>query len=250
MRFCAIDSRRYARFERLGRQQGLRHAFSTRPDDVSARAEGSAARRRRMAIDLELDADAVAYCLQVHRTELAVIEGSTAAGPCEGVDGLLTVQPGTTLMTFSADCPLVLAYDPVRRAVGMVHASWRCTVAGATRGLIEAMRRSFGCDPKNILAGVGPGAGPCCYEVGADVREAAASLEQRDAVFSVRGGRLFFDLWSANRAQLLAAGVRAENVETAGICTLCRNDLFYSYRIEGAGCGHFGLMAGLRSVEP
>ena len=208
-----------------------------------------AARRRQMALDLELDAEAIAYCVQVHRTELAVIDGSTAAGPRAGVDGLLTIQPGTTLMTFSADCPLVLAYDPLRPAVGMVHASWRCTVAGATRGLIDAMSRSFDCDPKNILAGIGPDAGPCCYEVGAEVYEAAAGLEQRDAVFCARGGRLLFDLWSANQAQLLAAGVRTENIETAAVCTLCRNDLFYSYRIEGAGCGHFGLMAGLRNVE-
>ncbi len=56
---------------------------------------------------------------------------------------------------------------------------------------------------------------------------------------------MYFDLWRANRAQLQAVGVRHANIETAEICTMCGGGLFYSFRREGAGCGHFGLMAGL-----
>jgi YfiH family protein len=249
MRFCEIGNRRYAQFERLREQADLRHACSTRPADMSVRCDARraerAARRRQMAADLGLDADRVYYCVQIHDTSLALIDGSQPAAALNETDAVITSEPGVALLTFSADCPLVLAYDPVRGAVGMTHASWRCTVAGATRRLIEALRRHFGCDPKDMLAGVGPAAGPCCYEVQRDVYEAAAELAARDELFEERDGRLHFDLPKANRAQLLEAGVPPQNVELAEICTLCNNDVFYSYRREGAGCGHFGLMAGL-----
>ena len=93
---------------------------------------------------------------------------------------------------------------------------------------------------------MGPGAGPCCYEVQDDVYEAAAVLSARERCFQRRDGRLYFDLWEANRTQLVDTGVAAEQIEAAGLCTLCHNDVFYSYRREGAGCGHFALLAALR----
>lgn len=56
---------------------------------------------------------------------------------------------------------------------------------------------------------------------------------------------MYFDLWAANRAQLIATGVRSERIETAGVCTMCDRELFFSFRREGANCGHFGLLAAL-----
>jgi copper oxidase (laccase) domain-containing protein len=79
-----------------------------------------------------------------------------------------------------------------------------------------------------------------------DVYEAAAVLPDRTRLFVRRGKRLYFDLWEANRSQLEQAGVPKEKIEIAGICTMSRSDLFYSYRQEGSGCGHFCLLAGLR----
>jgi len=249
MHFFERDSRRYLQFERLRQEPGLVHAFSTRPDDVSAREDELAAerneRRRQMARDLGLDGRLVFYCVQEHRTELAVVDEHTQDERLEGCDAVITRRPGVALMTFSADCPLVLVYDPRRRAVGLAHASWRCTVADATRRLVEAMRENFGCEPLDLLAGVGPSAGPDAYEVKNDVYQAAAALPERERVFRQRDGRLYFDLWEANRLQLVRAGVRAENIEVARICTMTRTDLFYSYRREGPGCGHFGLLAGV-----
>jgi copper oxidase (laccase) domain-containing protein len=81
-----------------------------------------------------------------------------------------------------------------------------------------------------------------------DVYQAAAELPSRASLFVRREGRLCFDLWQANRVLLCAAGLAAENIETAGLCTMCHSDEWYSSRREGPGCGHFGLMAAL--VEP
>lgn len=148
-------------------------------------------------------------------------------------------------MTFSADCPLIVAWDPAAPVLGLAHASWRCTTAGIVGRLIETMR-SLGADPGRICAGIGPSAGPCCYEVGDDVREAAAVIPDVDRLFPERDGQVYFDLWSANRAQLIAAGVPASSIAVASVCTMCQNDVFFSYRREGVGCGHFGLMAAMR----
>lgn len=252
MEFFELHDRRYARFDRLGREADLVHAFSTRPQDVSARRDSRqaerAATRARMARDLGLNPENLCYCVQAHDTRLAIIETIRQGGPFEDIDALATALPSTPLMTFSADCPLVLAYDPTRHALGMVHASWRCTVAEATHRLIQVMCQKLGCRAANILAGIGPSAGPCCYQVKDDVFEAAAELPDRDQFFAHRDGRMFFDLWQANRAQLMLAGVLPEHIETAGICTMCRTDTFFSFRREGPGCGHFGLMAGLREA--
>lgn len=249
MQFFEINGRRYARFERLGRVAGLQHAFSTRPNDVSAREDALASRRdaarRTMAADLGLDPASICYCVQVHETRIAVIDGPPLDRRLEEYDALLTDRTDVALMTFSADCPLVLIYDPRLRVVGMVHASWRCTVVSATLKLVRRMQERFGCEPAALLAGIGPSAGPERYEVQRDVYDAAASLPEREQLFPRRNGRMFFDLWTANRMQLLRAGLPAESIEVAGICTMADVDTFYSFRREGAGCGHFGLMAGL-----
>lgn len=249
MHILEVDGHRYAQFDSLRARSGLAHAFSMRPDDVSVRLDDAApqreARRRRMALDIGLDPLHMCCCVQIHETGLAVIDADHPRGRIERTDALVSGSPHIPLMCFSADCPLILAFDPVRRAVGIVHASWRCTVAGAARRLVEAMVRRYGCDPGGMLAGIGPSAGPCCYEVRRDVYDAAADLPKRDDLFPTSDSRTFFDLWRANREQLVAAGVPRAGIETAEICTICGNDAYYSFRREGAGCGHFGLMAGL-----
>lgn len=254
MQFVTIQGRRYAQFERLAHAAGLVHAFCTRPEDVSTRTDADSAaraeRRRCMAADLGLDARRLCYCRQIHQTGLTVIEEPRQFGLLEDSDAVTTALPDVPLMTFSADCPLILVYDPRRRVLGLAHASWRCTVASMAAQLVNTMCQRFGCAADDLLAGIGPGAGACCYAVGADVYEAAADLPERDQVFERRDGRMYFDLWRANRVQLLASGVRADNIETAGLCTLGHNDVFFSYRREGPGCGHFGLMAALVAARP
>lgn len=250
MHYFEIQQRRYAQFPKLRLEQRVVHAFATRPFDVSARSDEHqaqrAARRTQMARDLGFDDGLLCYCIQAHQTRVAVIDRRQPGGGLPDVDAVLTNQPGVPLMTFSADCPLVLAFDPQAAVIGLAHASWRCTVAEVTHRLIALMSEKFGSLPRRMLAGIGPSAGPCCYEVKDDVLEAAKDLPDAERLFPRRDGRLFFDLWTANRAQLERAGLSPDRIEVASVCTLCRNDLFYSFRREGAGCGHFGLMAGIR----
>lgn len=246
MHFLEVGGRRYAQFEQARGFPGLGHAFSTRPEDVSiGRGRTCAQRRSRMLLDFERDPERLACCRQIHQTRLEVVDQLEGPLLADGVDAICTRAPAVTLMTFSADCPLILLYDPRRGAVGLAHASWRCTVAALAGRLFDTMCRRLDCHPNDMYAGIGPSAGPQQYEVGQDVYEAAAELPERDSCFPVRDGRMFFDLWRANRLILETAGIPPGNIEIAGICTMTRTDLFYSYRREGRGCGHFGLMAGL-----
>jgi len=249
MRFFSVQDRRYAAWETLEGVPGLLHAFSTRGLDVSPRRDGHSdlrkQRRQMMVRDFGLDPERLCYCEQVHGSQIAVIDAPRAGGPLPGTDAVITTVASQPLMVFSADCPLVLIVDPQARVLGLVHASWRCTVARLTQRVAETMCARFGCRPRRVLAGIGPSAGPKCYEVGADVYRAASRLPERDRLFRPRGSRMTFDLWLANRMQLEAAGVPSRQVETAGICTMTRTDLFYSYRCDGPGCGHFALLAAL-----
>jgi YfiH family protein len=253
MKFWQTDDRRYAQFVTLAEHRLLRHAFSTRPHDVSARDDDRqaerAARRERMARDLGLDPQHLCYCVQAHQSGIAVLREARAAGPLPRCDAVITNQRSLPLMTFSADCPLVLLFDAHRPALALVHASWRCTVARLVQATIHTMQSQLQTRPEDLCAGIGPSAGPEHYVVGADVQAAAAAagLPMDERLFPRREGRTCFNLWETNRLLLVEAGVPPKSIEVAGLCTMTRTDLFFSYRREGPGCGHFGLMACLTS---
>lgn len=253
MHVVEINGRRYAQFEELRAEAGLLHAFSTRPADLSPRPGRDqafcAVRRQAMVADLRLDPRRLRYCGQVHEGHIVHVSDPNRGGMLPRCDGVLTGLPGTALMCFSADCPLVLLYDPACPAVGLAHAGWRCTVAGIVGHLVERMVSELHCERARLRAAIGPGAGPCCYEVQQDVLSAAADLPDRERLFPQRDGHTYFDLWEANRLQLVAAGVPPRQIEVAGVCTMCAgHELFFSFRREGRGCGHFGLLAALAPV--
>jgi len=186
---------------------------------------------------------AVAFCRQVHGDTLHRVDSPGLAG--DG-DGLVTDTPGLGVMCFSADCPIVLVADSTTSAVGVAHASWRSTVKQVTRRLVDRLGDEFGCRPENLVAGICPSAGPCCYQVGPEVVDVAVRELglMAERFFRTSGDRFIFDLWAANREQLLTAGVRPENIHTAGVCTICNNDTYPSYRSEKDAAGRFVAVIG------
>ncbi len=243
-------------FDRLSREPGLIHAFTTRPQNYAPhRGSGrdhAVDHRRRVCEILGLDFDKLTSPEQVHGGEVIAVEASDIGcgrdgrgGAVRFVDGLVTSIPGVPLILMSADCPLVLAYDPVQRAIGAVHSSWQGTVAHATAHMIRVMQQQLGCDPRHMLAAISPSAGPCCYEVGDDVRRISRTkLADADRFFPRQGGRMTFDLWSANRRQLLDAGLPAENIDIAGLCSIC-DPRFWSHRRDGSHAGRSALFIGM-----
>jgi len=233
-----VHGRRYFRFPRLADVAGLGHAFSSR--DLNIRAADD---RTTFCTDFGLPPARLNWQDQVHRPGIAVLSDATPPGPLAASDATIVTAAGRPVLGFSADCPLVLIFDPRSGVFGLAHASWRCLVAGLVGRLLRRMVDEFECRPADLLAGIGPSAGPERYEVQDDVYEAAADLPDREAIFRPHRDRWLLDLWAGNRGQLERGGIPPERIETAGACTMGDSKRFYSYRREGAGCGHFGLLA-------
>ncbi|MGC2322274.1 MAG: peptidoglycan editing factor PgeF [Terriglobales bacterium] len=173
-------------------------------------------------------------------------------------DGLVTNAPRLMLAVQTADCLPVLLADAKRKAVGAFHAGWRGTLARIVEKGVGAMRLHFGSEPNDLCAAIGPGIAACCYAVGEEVREQFQSqfsyagelfreVTESDPVrekypllfmtarapgHSDLGRAIYLDLREANRRQLLAAGLRPENISAIDFCTACRTDLFFSHRAE------------------
>lgn len=243
-------------FDSLVGLSGLAHAVTTRPQNYAPH-RGPGRRhaihwRRRVCGILGAPFDSLTSPEQVHGSDVLPLEPGDAGRGRDGhqtairfVDGLVTNMRRVPLVILSADCPLVMVYDPGTPAVGVVHASWRGTVGLAADNLVRQMVRSYGSDPAGMRAAISPSAGPCCYEVGQDVQRVARTrLSDADAFFVENKGRLCFDLWAANRSQLIAAGVLPANIETAGLCSIC-DRRFWSYRRDGLDAGRFALFVSL-----
>lgn len=183
---------------------------------------------------------------QVHSDAVRIVDATDRGQVCPQTDALITAATGVHLMLRFADCVPVLFYDPVRCAVGLAHAGWRGTVACIARVTVQAMVAAFGCRPADIRAGIGPSIGPCCYEVGAEVVDAAQAAfpGAPDVVQRQPGGGWHLDLWAANRYQLAQEGLA--EIEVSGMCTACRTDEWFSHRAENGRTGRLAAVIGLR----
>lgn len=193
----------------------------------------------------ELSLVEAAWVRQVHGGTVLEATGPGCAGEA---DALWTYREGLGVVGRSADCPLVLVVvDGPTPRWGFAHASWRSTLAGISARLVAAMT-AFGGRPAGARALICPSAGPCCYEVGTEVREAALERlgDRADAFFEPRGERWILDLWAANRAQLVTVGVPDQAIHTVGTCTICSPE-YPSYRRDGAAATRFAAAVGFTS---
>jgi polyphenol oxidase len=181
---------------------------------------------------------------QVHGAGVAVVRrGDPSSWTPPEADAIVTDDQTVALAVRVADCAPILIADGRRRAVAAVHAGWRGTMKGVAGAAVEALGREFGCDPGDLVAAIGPCLGPCCGEMGLEVAEMfRAAGHDEDSIgrwFTAGTGtaRPHFDLWRANRDQLERAGVAADRVFAAALCTKSHPSVFHSYRAHGAGTG-------------
>lgn len=151
-------------------------------------------------------------------------------------DGLITNRLGQVLVIKFADCTPVLIFDRRQQVLAVLHAGWRGTVKEITRQGVDRLRQDYGCHLEDMLALVGPSIGQDQYEVGQEVYQAFAALADRDKYFSPREGKWLLDMNEANRAQLLKAGLKDNQVLMDSRSTFTNSDL-HSARQEGEGYG-------------
>jgi YfiH family protein len=263
----------------------LVHGFSTRPGGVSSldaekvlnlgfmewdTRENVRENRRMLQSALGAADFGLIPLKQIHSDVIRVF-AQPAADPCKG-DSSATNRPGLLLAIQTADCVPLLLVDPKKRAVFVVHAGWRGTLARITQKAVGRMQFEFGSKPADILAAIGPSIGPCCYEVAADfVTKFTAQFTDAAEYFDeARSGEepnplqwlnmkppghqpppknVHLDLRKANRSQLMAAGLLAKNIYVSGLCTACHTGLLFSHRREGPLSGRLMSAIGLRSTQ-
>jgi YfiH family protein len=215
-----------AHVDALLRVPDLVHGFGRR------RATPETRQQSRERVGLELgNAGRVLFLKQVHGARVcrAPWEGTPEA------DAAVATAPRLLLAIETADCLPVLVVDPERRLVGAAHAGWRGSLAGVLRELLRALVAA-GSDPRRLLAALGPAIGPCCYEVGDELRSAFGPAGAHFFSAGV-GGRPHLDLRGVNRSQLVEAGVQPGRIFAIDECTACSPERYHSYRRDGVGAG-------------
>jgi len=171
---------------------------------------------------------------QTHSDIVRTVTKADAAGPDHHTypecDALITSDPGTALMIFTADCTPILLHDPVTGAVGAAHAGWRGTALGIGEKTVRTMVDAFGCDPRNIRAAIGPNIGFCCFETDADVPDAMKARYGTAAErwIRVQGEKYYVNIKEINALSLRNAGVT--HIEISDACTMCQPHRFWSHR--------------------
>lgn len=238
---------------------GLHHGFSTRPGGVSqppcdslnlgiSRGDEAVCVREnyeRFCAALGVSTAQVVFSQQTHTTNVRRVTAEDAGKGLlrkrdyTDIDALITNEPDLLLTVFSADCGIILLYDPVQRAIGALHAGWRGCAGGIAEKTVQEMARCFGTNSADLQAAIGPCIGQCCFETDADVPDAMRKALGTDAepYLEWRDPKWHVDLAGLNRQWLLRAGVLPQNICTTDLCTACRPDLFWSHRKMGTARG-------------
>ena len=188
---------------------------------------------------------------QTHSDHIAVITENVTKGwadsqnAIEDCDALITNKTGVILTILTADCVPILLFDPVQNVVGAVHAGWKGTKAHIVKKTIQRMKSTFGCDAKDIVAGIAPSIGACCYEVGYDVAQHFLDYPKS---MTKKEDKYMLNLPYINHQQLLQSGLDEKNIEMSNICTACEVTRYFSYRKEQGCSGRFMSMIGLKEI--
>lgn len=182
---------------------------------------------------------------QSHSASVVIADRPRVSPDRVRADILISDNPDVTLFMRFADCVPIFLHDPVRRAIGLVHAGWLGTVRQAASVAVRALGDRYGTRPEDIRAAIGPSICREHYPIGPEVVDQVRQAfgAGADEHLHRTNGSTQFDLWSANASLLRMEGV--ESVELSGICTAADTGDWYSHRGEGGHTGRFGALLAL-----
>ncbi len=246
------------------------HGFSTRLGGVSegiyasmnlsfTRGDKDAAvyeNYRRFAVALGFSERDIVTSDQTHTANVRIIteedrgNGITKPRPYTDVDGMITNVRGLVLATFYADCVPLYFVDPVHHAIGLSHSGWRGTVAKIGAVTIRKMQETYGTDPADVYAAIGPSICQECYEVSEDVilefQKSFAPEHWEKLFYKKENGKYQLNLWEANKIIFTEAGITEKHISMPGICTCCNPDFLFSHRASHGKRGNLGAFLGLK----
>jgi polyphenol oxidase len=175
---------------------------------------------------------------QIHASNVrCILEEDKGSGAFEYdnsidvTDAFITAERNIPFAILTADCLSIFLFDPLTPAAGLVHAGWRSSKENITLKTIKLMQKQFNTKPSSLHVGFGPAIRSCCCEVAGDFQDFFP-----DEVFE-KDGRFYLDLAKVNKMQLLDSGVKETNISDSRICTVCKNNEYFSFRKEGKSCG-------------
>jgi YfiH family protein len=179
---------------------------------------------------------------QVHSARVQVVESPRRDPEIPRADIMVTNNPQVTLFMRFADCVPIILYDPVGHAAGIVHAGWKGVIKNAPGAAVRAMVKSFGSNPSDLLAAIGPSICVDCYPIGIEVVEMVKGvfMNSKSNHLVELGDQVHFNLWSACQSLLQAEGVA--QIEQASLCTATNLEDWYSHRGEKGKTGRFAAL--------
>jgi len=257
MPFNHQDDLRFYQFNNLQ----TRHAIFTRHGGVSPEpwnslnvggTVGDDLERVRANRNLSLQAlgcvpESVFDVWQVHGADVVCANTPRPDGESlRQADIILTDKSDLTLYMRFADCVPMLFHDPRKGVIGVAHAGWVGTLRDVATSTVNTMKKQYGSNPADIVAGIGPSIGPDHYEVGSDVILQVMQKfgDESELLLKSHNGKIHFDLWKTNQILLERAGVGT--IEIAGVCTACNTSDWFSHRAEKGRTGRFGALITLQ----
>lgn len=267
MKIVRKGSLEYIAFENLEQTGMVRHCFTTRHGGMStahwasmnmgfSRGEAAEIVRENYRIlgrAVGFTVENYVTSQQTHTTNIRCVTAKDAGKGVwtergyTDVDGLITKEKGIPLVIFGADCVPVFLLDTKNKAIGMAHCGWMGTGKRMAEKILREMMWEFGTNPADIVAGIGPSIGRCCFQMDAPVLELfRENIPWTDDIVEKdpsAAGKYKLDLWETNRRLLAEMGVK--NIEISGLCTKCEQERFYSHRGMGE---KRGVMAGIMEL--
>lgn len=268
-----IDEIKYLSFETLDSFNDVVNVFSTRLGGVSTGFHSSMNLGFSNGDDpelvnknfeiiaskvLKINTNRIVCSKQTHTTNIAVVtendcgQEGRVSNHFSDIDGLMTNVPGIALACFYADCVPLYFVDPIQKVVAVAHSGWRGTVNRMGYVTVQKMHEQYGCNPGDIYAAIGPSICRDCYEVSSDVAD-IFKQEFNDIADSIvvpgkEEGKYQLDLWKANEAVLLDAGILPSHLEISGLCTCCNSDWLFSHRASKGKRGNLAAFIMLKNT--
>ena len=251
----------YPLFENTGI---VNHGFSTRLGGVSTGCFSSmnisltrgddpeAVKKNRELIAQAIGVEVAdfTYTQQTHTTNVKRVYARERGHSFPETDGMITDVPGICLVTSYADCVPLYFVDPVKKVIGLSHSGWRGTVGKIGKVTVELMQKTYGSDPKDILAAIGPSICQDCYEVSEDVIvKFQKSFEEKywpELFYQKENGKYQLNLWKANELVFEEAGILKKHIAVTNVCTHCNPDILFSHRTTGNKRGNLSAFLALK----
>lgn len=244
----------YIAFPALDRLSCVKHGFSTRMGGVSTGHLSSMNLSfsrgdvyENVVENYKRISNAIGFCYedlvttdQTHTTNVRIVleedrgKGIIIERDYKDIDGLITNVPNLPLVTYYADCVPLYIVDPVKNAIGLSHSGWRGTVGQMGKVTVELMKETYGCNPADMTACIGPSICKDCYEVSKDVADRFKDTFDKkywNVLLKEKADDKFkLNLWEANRIILKHSGLKLENIHITDICTCCNSNWLFSHR--------------------